>query len=112
MCHILLLVLRLVFKVPLSSEYGTYMCRIRSTAAGHENRPPVSGLVFEVPLSSEYGNYKTVKAKFWPWLPGKRCFKSFPLRSEVVLQIVAGRLIGQVQGYLAHKETPPPRTLQ
>ena len=38
-------------------------------------------------LSSRYGTHKTVKAKFWPWVPENvsKTFKLFSLRSQAAL---------------------------
>jgi len=56
--------------------------RLRESKREKEERERGRGLIragnlFEVaddagqPLPSEYGTIQTVKARFWPWLPGK-----------------------------------------
>ena len=59
-------------------------------------------------LPSEYGTCKTVKARFWPWLPcaSPDFSQVFPRRAEadcISVQVL--------QGYFAHQKTQPPRTL-
>ena len=39
-------------------------------------------------------------------------FKMSPLRSEAARDLASGVLPWRLQGYLAHKKLPPPRTLQ
>ena len=57
------------------------------------------------PLSSEYGTYKTVTARFWPWLSGKRSLKPlqvFPLRSEAERAYLSESVYGVVLKSLFH----------
>ena len=67
-------------------------------------------LMSEVPL---YGTYQTVKARIWPWLSGESrqnrlSCSLFARHFSPPLQVRMQRL----QGYLARKKHPPPRTLQ
>jgi len=58
-----------------------------------------------VPLPSEYGTCKTVKARFWTWLSGKRynTFKLFLLRSEAdLLERFRGGLVFKAHRLVYH----------
>ena len=58
-------------------RYDDFRRHLIKSTPRQAHAPPLdpfheTSCVWVAPLSGEHGTYKTVKARFWPWLLGKR----------------------------------------
>ena len=100
-------------EVPLLSSPRSTLSEqegVTTLSEGDLARPPQRlnavnwGLITcDVPLPRDLEHNKTVTARFWP------CFHVFKVQVNICFELSPSR---SVQEYLAHKKTPPRRTLQ